>query len=153
MFDRFLKTTGAVIKGATQAVKNANPHNRAIEDLAQRGPIFDKVSLQNTLVHSNGAYIHKVSNEDVKNAKSMFGHLLGKPRQSVVGYLVPEASGGVAVQVNGVTVDHLTPDSATAVRKVISSPTAVKVSAWIIPAKRPEHQKPDLSLSRDSTFP
>lgn len=132
--------------------RKKNPQDLAIADLAKRSTPLPKAA-RNSLVHSNGEYVHPVNPQDLANAHALFGHLPPGQQTPIVAYLVPQVTGEVLIEVNGVAVDRLTEPSAKKCHGELAGPTPVKLVVTIINAKRKEHQKPTINLTPDTTYP
>ena len=124
-----------------------------VADLAARKVKFDKSELQNMLYSAGGGYLTTVNGEDVRTARSMFGHLWGKPARQTVGYLVP-AGNEVLVQIKGKTVDRLTRESAIKTLKKIDGPTPIKIQVQVIENRKDSRwDRPHFVLMTGTTPP
>jgi len=152
-FKKLIKTATSKVTEIAESTRSKNPQDVAIAELANRTVDLKPKDLVNTLQHSGGAYVHKVSKQDVENAKKLFGHLLGQGRVPIVGHLVPEPGGGIAIQANGVTVDHLESSAAESTKNKIAGRTPVKMIVYVIEARDEKNRNIDIQLDPGTSYP
>lgn len=112
---------------------------------------FMAADLQNRVYSSGGDYIVKPYPEDLKNATDFAKKNASEfAAWEGVAYLVPEQDGQVAVQIDGVTIDHLEKSSAKLLQGRIDKPTPVRCTVELIVGRN--RTWPHVQLSKTRKF-
>ncbi len=106
--------------------KKADPQAAAWEALAARKVSFPYKELESLCYSAGGQYANKPREEDQRNLAIFTAKFAPGEYWHGVAYLVREPNGDVAIQVNGLTIDHLTDESAALAGKKLDEPQPVK---------------------------
>jgi hypothetical protein len=106
--------------------KKVDPQAAAWEALAGRKVSFGSRELNSLCYSAGGQYFNKPRPEDQRNLATFTARFSDGEYWHGVAYLVAEPGGDVAVQVNGVTIDHLTDESAALAISKLDVPQPVR---------------------------
>lgn len=112
---------------------------------------FMAAELENRVYSSGGGYLVKPLPADLKNANLFANKYVSEWTPFVgVAYLVPEGSDQIAVQIDGLTVDHLTKQAVKLLGGRIVEPVPVKCEVeWIVGRN---NSWPHIKLSKFKKF-